>query len=39
MSVDVKSNLYIDFGVENNHRDPKFSDGDHVKTSRYKDFD
>ena len=34
--VDVKSSTYIDFGVENNEKDPKFQVGDHVKISKYK---
>ena len=28
--VDVKPNTYIDIGVENNEKDPKFEVGDHV---------
>ena len=34
--VDVKSNTYIDFGTENNEKDPKFEIGDHVRISKYK---
>ena len=33
--VDVKSNTYIDFGVENN-KDPEFKVNDHVRISKYK---
>ena len=29
--VDVKSSTYIDFGVENNDRDPKFKVDDHAR--------
>ena len=32
--IDVKSSTYIDFGKENNDKDPKF--GCHVKNSNYK---
>ena len=35
--VDVKLNAYVDFGVANNDKDPKFNFGDHVKISKYKD--
>ena len=34
--VDVKSNTYIDFGVENNDKDSKFKVVDHVRISKYK---
>ena len=34
--VDVKPNTYIDIGVENNEKDPKFEAGDHVTISKYK---
>ena len=30
----VRSGTYIDFGVENNDKDPKFTDGDHVSLSK-----
>ena len=30
-TVDVKSNTYINFGIENNYKDPKFKTGDHVR--------
>ena len=34
--IDVNSSTSIDFGVENNDRDPKFKVGNHVKISKYK---
>ena len=34
--VDVNSGTYIDFGIENNDKDPKFEFGDHVRISKYK---
>ena len=34
--VDVKSSTYIDFDVENIHRDPQYKVGDHVRISKYK---
>ena len=34
--VDVKPSTYIDFGIKNNDRDPKFEDGEHVRISKYK---
>ena len=34
--VDVKSNTYIDFGIENNNKDPEFKVNDHVRISKYK---
>ena len=34
--VDVKSSTYIDFGIENNEKDPKFQVGDQVRISKYK---
>ena len=30
------SSTYIDFGTENNDKDPKFKIGEHVRTSKYK---
>ena len=36
--VDVKSSTYIDFGIENNDKYPKFKFGDHVRISKYKSF-
>ena len=35
-SVDVKPNIYIDFNKENNKEGSKFTFGDHVITSKYK---
>ena len=34
-SVNVKSSKYIDFGIENNDKDPKVKVGSHVKISKY----
>ena len=34
--VDLKSSAYIDFGAENNDRNPNFKVGNYVKISRYK---
>ena len=34
--VDVKSKAYIDFKKENNEEDPKFENGDSVRTLKYK---
>ena len=34
--VDVKDNTNIDFKKENNGKDPKFTVGDHVRISKYK---
>ena len=34
--VDVKSSIYIEFGVENNNKNPKFEVGDHVRISKCK---
>ena len=31
--VDVKFRKYIDFGIENNEKNPKFKVGDHEKIS------
>ena len=36
--VDVKNNTYIDFEKEVNDKDPKFTVGDHVRISKYKNF-
>ena len=33
--VDVKSSTYIDFNVENNDKDRKFKNSDHVRISIY----
>ena len=35
-SVDVNSNTYIDFSIENHDKDPKFKIDHYVKTSRHK---
>ena len=32
----VKSSAYLDSGIENNDKDPKFEVGDHVRISKYK---
>ena len=34
--IDVKSSTYIDFGIENIDKEPKFKVGDHVRISKYK---
>ena len=34
--VDVEDNTYIDFKKEVNDKDPKFTVGDHIRTSKYK---
>ena len=34
--VDVKDNTYIDFGKENNDKDPKYQVSDHLRISKYK---
>ena len=34
--VDVNSSKYIDFGVENNEKYPKFEVGNDVRRSKYK---
>ena len=34
--VDVKSSTHIDFGIENNDKDPNLEVGDHARISRYK---
>ena len=34
--VDVKSSTFIDFGIENHDKDPKYKVGDHVRVSKYK---
>ena len=33
---DIKSGSYIDFGLENNKKDPKFVIGDNVRISNYE---
>ena len=34
--IDVKDNIYIDFGKEVNDKDPKFKIGGHVRIFKYK---
>ena len=34
--VNLKSSIYLDFGIENNDKDPKFKVGDYVRISKYK---
>ena len=34
--VDVKPSVYIDLGIENNDKDPKFKVVDHVRILKYK---
>ena len=34
--ADVKDNTYIDFGKENNNKDPIFKIGDYVRMLKYK---
>ena len=34
--IHVKTSTYIDFGLENNQKDPNFKDGDHARISKYK---
>ena len=34
--IDVKDNIYIDFGKEVNDNNPEFKVGDHVRISKYK---
>ena len=34
--VDVKAGTYIDFGIENNEKYPKFKIGDCLRISKYK---
>ena len=34
--IDVKDNIYIDFGKDINDNDLKFKVGDHVRISKYK---
>ena len=33
--ADAKSSTYIEFGIENNDKDPKFKVGDHGRISKY----
>ena len=34
--IDVKSSIYINFGIGNNDKDPKFKVADNVRISKYK---
>ena len=34
--VDVKCSTYVDFGKDNNDKNPKFKVGDYVRISKYK---
>ena len=34
--ANIKSNTYIDFGIENIDKDSKFKVGDHIRISKYK---
>ena len=34
--IDVKPDLYAEFNVDSNEKDPKFQVGDQVRTSKYK---
>ena len=34
--IDVKDNIYIDFGKEVNDNDSKFKVGDYIRISKYK---
>ena len=34
--IDVNSSIYIDFGMKNNEKDPKFKNSDRVRKSKYK---
>ena len=35
--IDVKWSTCIDFGIQNNKKDPKYEVDDHVTISKYKD--
>ena len=37
-TVDVKYNIYINFGKEVNDTDSKFQVGDHERISKYKNY-
>ena len=37
-SIGFKKSIYIDFGVENNDKDPEFKVADDVRISKYKRF-
>ena len=34
--ADVRSSIYIDFGIKSNKKDPKFEVGNHARISKYK---
>ena len=34
-TINIKSSTYIDFGIENKDKDPKFKVSDHVRISKY----
>ena len=34
--INAKLSMYVDFGVENYNKDPKFQVGNHVRISNYK---
>ena len=34
--MNVRYCTYIDFGIENNDKNPKFKAGDHVRISKYE---
>ena len=34
--VEAKSSTYVNFGIENNEKDPIFKVGNHVRISKYK---
>ena len=36
--VDVNPSMYIEFGIENNHKNPKFKVGNHVRIPNIKTF-
>ena len=36
--IDVKPDLYAEYDVDSNEKNPKFQVGDQVRTSKYKTF-
>ena len=36
MTLDVKSSILVDFGVQSNDKNPEFEVNDHVGISKYK---
>ena len=36
--IDVKPDLYAEYDVDSNEKNPKFQVGDQVRTSKYKPF-